>query len=410
MHPLIRDHYQAQALDDAERRALHRWAKAYYLGLTADRLEPAETVEELSPLVEAVHHACRSGEYEEACRLLHDRLYAGERGLITRELNAYETVLSCFSDLFPKGEFRREPLVRDAGWRAWALHEVATCLQLLGRLWEAAAVMRRAGQAFRAVGQWHDAAVSCQNQAELYLSLGSLPAAAGVIEESFALARRAEDREDELVAETLRGTLAHYRGDSAEAAEAFETALRIAREHTPVPALYSSSGVRYAEHLRGEGEREKAARVLAVNLDICRAAGWRADEAACLIGQGDLALDAGRHDEARQRYDEAYDIARGITRRDVLISALLARCRWAAATNRATAMRGDAEEALAMAVSGGYRLAEIEARILLARVYHELHDTPAAWDEVSRAEEAAREVGYRQGLTAAQEQAERLSD
>ncbi|MFE9169011.1 tetratricopeptide repeat protein [Streptomyces kebangsaanensis] len=408
MHPLIRDFYQSQAPDDAARRALHTAAKHYYLGIAAEDTSETETVEALVPVVEAIHHACRSGSYEEACSLIHDRLYLGERGLMTRELNAYETVLSCFSDLFPRGEFRREPLVRGPESRAWVLHEVATCLQLLGRLWEAVAVMRRAARAFKAIGHWHEAGISCQNQAELHLSLGALPAAAEVIEECFTLAERADDREAELVAQTLRGSLAHYRGKSAEAAQAFAEALRLACEHTPVPALYSSSGVRYAEHLRREGAPDAARRVLETNLSICRQAGWRADEAASLIGLGDLALDQGDARTARGHYDEAFDIARGITRRDVLISALLARCRWAAAIGQEAAHRGDAEQALVMARNGGYRLAEIEIRLFLASFYHQLHDNSAAWDEISRAEEASLEIGYHWGQAAAQALSDRM--
>jgi tetratricopeptide (TPR) repeat protein len=414
MHPLVRDYYNSLAGTGPEREALHARAKSYYLDryfaaadatgerVTEDGVGRA-SLESLAPVVEAVHHACASAALEEACDLIHQRLYVGSRGLITRELNAYETVLSCFADLFPEGRLRREPLVRDASSRGWVLHEAATCLQLLGRLREASAMLRRAMQAFKAIGRWHDAAVSCQNMGELHLSLGALPAMAEVVREAYTLAERAEDQEDVLVAATLEGALAHLRGEDAQAAAAFGRALQIAREHTPVPALYSSSGIRYAEHLRRRGDTAAARRVHEVNLEISRAADWRADEAGCLVGLGDLALDAGALGEAGRRYEEAFHIARGITRRDVLITALLARCRLGMSGGRAAAVRADLEQALSMAVSGGYRLAEVDARLCMARLYQGLGDGPAAWDELSRAEETAIELGYHWGQLDARE-------
>jgi hypothetical protein len=54
-----------------------------------------------------------------------------------------------------------------------------------------------------------------------------------------------------------------------------------------------------------------------------------------------------------------------------------------------------------MALSGGYRIAEVEARIALTRVYRDVGDEEAAWDEISRATETAREIGYRRGEDAA---------
>jgi tetratricopeptide (TPR) repeat protein len=420
-HPLIRDYYYKSARSSVDHTRLHEWAKRYYMRIADARTDPPATLDGLDPLIEAVHHACRSGAYAEGYLLITDQLYAGDRGLITRELSAYDTVLSCFTDFFPRGDFRREPFTAggDPEMRGWLLHEVATSFQMLGRLWDAVAALRRAEAAFRGLGRYHQAAVSCQNRVELHLALGQLAGAEEAIGSAFELARRAGDHEDELVAETLSGTLHHYRGDHDAAEGAFASALRLAREFTPIPLLYSWSGIHYAEHLRTTGRAAAACQALEANLTVCRRAGWTADEAACLIGLGDLALDKagpsrGGPDSdprtpaerealqrARTHFEAAHAIARGITRRDVLIGSLLARCRLAAAMGRSASARGDADQALAMAGSGGYRVAEVEARIALARVYQDVSDEEAAWDEISRASEVAREIGYRRGEEAA---------
>ncbi|MFJ8554906.1 trypsin-like peptidase domain-containing protein [Streptomyces sp. NPDC093676] len=410
LHPLVRDYYYKRATDGQETARLHEWAKHYYLRLADSHSEPLTTLEDLAPLIEAVHHACRSGAHAEAYTLITDRLYVGDRGLITRVLNAYDMVLACFADFFPRGDFRREPhtVSSDPAMRGWVLHEVATSLQMLGRLWEAVEPLRRAEAAFRALGRYHQAAVSCQNRTELHLALGQLAKAQEAIDDAFDLAARAGDQEDVLVAETLRGALHHHRSEHDEAEQAFTSALALARQFTPLPILYSRSGVYYAEHLRATGQAEAARKAHEANLRICRRTGWVADEALCLIGLGDLALDkaataveetdrAAALQEAAERFETAYVIARGITRREVLIASLLARCRLASIAGQPAAARGDADQALAMALSGGYRIAEVDARIVLTRIYQDMGDEEAAWDELSRATETAREIGYRQG-------------
>ncbi|MER7816788.1 trypsin-like peptidase domain-containing protein [Streptomyces sp. NPDC096153] len=403
MHPLVRDFFAARAEDGEQRRALHHRAMGHYLAL-ADDMPAPRTLEDLGPAVEAIHHACGARDYGTACELMHSRLYQGERGLITRELGAYETALSTFAEFYPRGELIRQPLMRDSESRGWVQHEVATCLQMLGRLHEAGVATRRAMQAFKAVGAWHDAAVSCQNLAELYLSLGALPACRAVVTEAFDLARRSTDQEDLLVAETLSGALAHFEGRVEEADRAFAEALRLAREHTPIPALYSSSGTRYAQHLRRIGQAEEARLVQETNLTVCRAASWTGDEANCLVGLGDLALDRDDADEARGAYEDALRLARGITRRDVLINAMLGMCRWEHRFGGSIATLEEyLGQALRMASAGGYRLAEIDGHMILAQLHHESGNGENAWSELALIEQMSAEIGYHWGEQAVQE-------
>ncbi|MBQ0906798.1 tetratricopeptide repeat protein [Micromonospora sp. U21] len=395
MHPLVRDFYARQADDDVQlRRRLHELVKEHYLRNTAQ--SPAvPALDDLVPIIEAVHHAAASGAYDEACEILYDRVYLGDRGLITRELNAYETVLSILLDLFPDRDMWAEPLVTDRESRAWVLHEVATCLQLLGRLRDAAAMFRRAIPAMRELNAHLDAAVGVQNLAELFLELGALPACRSLVAEAFSLAP--ENSEDELVAETLQGGLAHLEGRSEQADHAFANAIRIAREVTPVPALYSASGVRYAEHLRRSGRLAEAERVHRLNLKICQAAKWRADVAHCLVGLGDLALDQSDFKQARERLDEAVRIAKGITRRDVLVAALRARGALALRIGQPKEARTHLDQARSLAELGGYRLAEVDTLIQLGQLHYSAGDTDMARDALNEAEQISIEIGYHWG-------------
>lgn len=395
LHPLVRDFYERIGEGDpAARRELHAKAKRYYQS-AVEAIPENPTLDDLAPGIEVVHHASRAGAYDEACEAIQDHLYRGDRGVLTRELNAWETALSSLLDLFTDG-LQGQPLITDPNSRAWLMHEVATCLQMLGRLRESAAMARRAMQSFIELERWHDAAVSCQNLTELYFSLGSLPACGALVEDAFTLAARADDREDELVAETLRGALAHYHGHDANAGTAFVAALRLAETFTPIPALYSSSGHRYAEHLQRAGRIDEAVEVNLINLEVCRESGWQADEVACLVLAGNLALDRDDLESATENYRQARQIAQSITRRDVLIQALIGQSRLAARTGNRDAARAELEQALALARLGGYRLAEIDALLWLARAERETNPH-SAWQHAAEAEQLSVEIDYHWG-------------
>jgi hypothetical protein len=67
-----------------------------------------------------------------------------------------------------------------------------------------------------------------------------------------------------------------------EAAGWFDRALRIAREDTQVPILYSLSGVRYADHLHDRGEAGEALLAARANAQFCLQQRWVADLALAL--------------------------------------------------------------------------------------------------------------------------------
>jgi tetratricopeptide (TPR) repeat protein len=397
MHPLIRDFYLRRGVMDSEAiRRTHDRIKRYYLA-TAPSLPPQPRIEDLAPLVEAAHHACGAEQWDEGGDIVYDRLYLGERCVLTRELGAYDMALSVILEFFPDGQLRREPTVQDLASRRWILNEAGTCLQLLGQLREAVSVIRRSMAVAEQMEDWHNAAVSCQNLVELGLSLGALPAASQAVRQAFQLAELARDKEDELVAQTLRGGLAHLRGRSGRAREAFHAGLELASAHTPIPALYSYSGIRYAEHLRRTGDLQAAQEVTRTNLRICERAGWQGEAAECWIVFGELAEDVGDSDRAAEHYQRALRIARAITRRDVLINSLLAWGRWNARWGVVEVARNDLDHALWLATLGGYRLAEIDIRVSRALLHRAEGDDEMAWREAERALQMSLETGYHWG-------------
>jgi tetratricopeptide (TPR) repeat protein len=397
MHALIRDFYLRRGVMDPEAiRRTHDRIKDYYLATTPS-LPPQPRIEELALLVEAAHHACGADKQDEACDIVYDRLYLGERWLITRELGAYDMALSVILEFFPKGQIRREPTVQDPTSRRWILNEAGICLQLLGQLREAVSAIRRSMAIAEQMQDWHSAAVSCQNLVELNLSLGALSAASQAVRQAFRLAELAGDKEDELVAQTLLGGLSHLRGRSGRAREAFRAALDLASAYTPIPALYSYSGIRYAEHLRRMGQLEPAEEVTRTNLRICERAGWQAEVAECWIVLGRLFEDRSDAERVAEHYQRALRIARAITRRDVFINSLLAWGRYNARWGDVEVARNDLDHALLLATLGGYRLAEIDTHISRAMLHRTEGNDEMAWREAERALQMSVETGYHWG-------------
>ncbi len=416
-HPLIRAHYSA-LLNQRDRRQIqemHEQIKDYYLSLAGDvPLHP--TLEDLIPLIEVVHHACQAEAYDEAIQILWERIGQGNRKVLIHELGAYETTLALVSEFFPDGDTSHEPQVSDPKGKGWILNRVGFCLMNLGRLSETVPFYERGKMVFD-MRDWKNASISYQNLAERHAHLGRLAESAQAAAEALKLARRAEDKDEEKASLGLQARSDHLSGNLETAGTAFQQAEALERKIDPDKRyLYSLRGISHAHHLRRVGEADYARRVTEANLEICERNHWAFLISMCHRVLGDLAADAGDHESARQHYEAALKIARSITRRDVLIEALLARGRWQARFFAAPGMTaGDygfshLNEALGYAQQGGYRIYEADIRVALAWAHLASGNLPAARAEASRALTMSREMGYYWGKIDAEEVLGELGD
>jgi tetratricopeptide (TPR) repeat protein len=284
----------------------------------------------------------------------------------------------------------------------------------LGRLGEAVPFFERANKIkLKITKDWLNASVGYQNLAELHAHLGALAAAADAAGEALALARRAENKREEMFSLAWQARTSHLRGDLEAAGAAFGQAEALEREiDSSKRYLYSLRGIGHADHLRRAGAPPRGTgqaaaytrRVTEANLEICERNRWAFLVSMCHRVLGDLDADVGEHDSARGHYDEALKIARGITRRDVLIEALMARGRWAARhMGDPPAAFSDLNEALGYAVDGGYRIYEADVRVGLAWAHRAAGDPARARQEAERAMRMSAEVGYHWGQVDAAE-------
>ena len=227
---------------------------------------------------------------------------------------------------------------------------------------------------------------------------------------------------DECYSLARRAWAAHRLGDVEVAGTALAQAEALEREITPqVRYLYSLRGIQHADHLRRADDAAYARRVTEANLKICVEWHWPDKVSMAHRVLGDLDADAGQHTSAREHYDEALKIARGISFRPALIEALLARGCWAARQAatfpKAPSFReglqaafADLNEALDYATASGYRRYEADIRIALAWAHLATGDTASARREAERARAMSADMGYHWGKVDAEEVLSQLGD
>ena len=375
-HPLIRAHYFTLLTqgDPSQTQAAHECIKDYYLSIAGPSAPEYPTLDDLRPLIEAVHHACRAGAYDEAFNTIYwERISQRNHFVIVHQLGAYETALALMLEFFPNGDTSQDPQVSDPQAKSWILGAVGFRLKNLGRLGESVPFHERANAMDAQLQDWHNASIDYQNLADLYVSLGELAKSAQAAQHAFDLARRAENKQDECGSLYWQAWVVHLRGDLELASEPFQKAGALNREVYPqqMQYLHSLMGVGHADHLRRTGRADYARRVAEANVEICQRAHWPDDLSRSHRVLGDLDVDAGQLVSAREHYDEALKIARGISFRPALIEALQARGRFFARHPDHEGfqnLRGldDLNEALDYALAGGYRIYEVDIRIALA--------------------------------------------
>jgi tetratricopeptide (TPR) repeat protein len=429
-HPLVRNHYFARltAGDRQTTQDAHERIKDYYLELAGD-VPSYPTLDDLAPLIEVVHHACRAGAYDEAFRIRQDRIYQDSRRVLVDQLGASETALALMLEFFPGSDSSQEPQVSAPKDKSWILNEVGLCLMSLGRLDEAVTFYERGNAMDVELEDWHNASIGYMNLADLHTHLGALTESADAARQALVLARRAENKEGECGALACQARAIYLHGDIDAANVVFKQAAEVLQEEDPnTHYLDRYPGIWYAECLQRLGNAVTAQHVTKVNLETCERYRWTFLVSMCHRVLGDLDADpsissgqAGQHESAGAQdacahYDEALKIARSITRRDVLIEVLLARGRCAArcaATQTSgvsqtpevltSAAFSGLNEALGYAVDGGYRIYEADIRVALAWAHLAAGDPERARQEAERAQQMSVQMGYHWGQVDAAE-------
>jgi len=404
LHPLVRAHYigRLNASVESHVRDVHSLARMYWLA-TAPEASSKPRLEEIAPLVEAVHHGCASGAYNESWRLCVERILVGERYVILYELGAYDLGLQLMREFFPNRDMTREPQVTEPKDKGDILATIGYCFMTLGHLKEAAAYYGRGIPLAVSVSDWNRASIIHLNLAQLLWYLGKLPASTEAASRALDFARKSSaPRFNERNALTYLAWSWYLRGDLKRAGRLFAKAQSLERKLDPTKQyLYSLRGVQHSEYLRKTGRVLEARRVASANLTLCQRKSWLDDLSRSLRILADV--EPATSPAAKLHYHEAVRIARNISFREVLIEALLARGSWAARQGQVDGATNDLREALDYAVSGGFRTLEADVLISLARISRIGGDTSAGQVQAERARVLSAEMGYHWGRVDAEE-------
>lgn len=425
-HPLIIAHYRECLNKEkvVQVQQVHHNIKEYYLS-TAGQIPETPTLEELAPLIEAVHHACRAREYDEAHRIMREDINQGNRYVLPDILGAWNMYFELIREFFPECDTSQEPQVSLPDVKCSVLHEVGYCLMMLGRLNEAAPFYQRSIEIRLKTKNWWRVSVSYQTLAELYAHLGKLEARVETDRKSLEFACRAQNREEECHSLADQAWAAHLIGKLELASERFQQAEDRRKEISEPKKLqvYSLHIIRHVDHLRRIGNEAQAQKLIEANLKECQREGWQDYESLCHRVLGDLEANTGKQDSARVYYDEALKIIRGIARRDILIDVLCSRGRWFARYQQdASSAFSDLNEALDYAANSGYRIYEADIRIALAWAYLAEASIPQispenrnvalanTWTQVERAQRMSQKMGYHWGQVDAEELMQKLEE
>lgn len=424
-HPLIRSHYLERLKEKSIEvvQALHNRIKGWYLHIAGEMPE-VPTLDQLAPLIEAVHHACQAGEYDEAIDIYCKQIDQESSWVLTSKIGAYETDLAIMQEFFPQGDTAQDPQVSQSSIKAFILNEIAFCLMNLGRLREAPPFYERHNDIRLSESDWINASAGYQNLAELYAYLGDLMASAKSAREAIALSDRAENKDYKCYSLSHFANASFLQGDGTTAGESFQQAEVLEREIDPfVQYIYSQRGIQHAEYLLRYGDSDYARRVTESNLSFAVGHPSPLDASRSHRVLGDLGIDPQVH------YAEALKIVRSISKRDVLIEALLGYGRWLVGlelipisqevvqaishsqteqcymlslrTNENPRNENDLvlarqylDEALTYATTSGYRIYEANLRIALAWLHWREGDLITAQREAERAKRSSEEMGY----------------
>ncbi len=161
-HPLVREHF-GDRLKQEQPEAWREGHRRLYEHLKATAKELPETLEEMAPLYAAVVHGCAAGKNQEALDAVYwERIERGDQHFNGQKLGAYGTEVAVLSAFFAPPWEQLAPGLTEAD-QVFVLNEAGFALRALGRLPEAAGLMRLSLEEGIAQGAWKKAAIRASN-------------------------------------------------------------------------------------------------------------------------------------------------------------------------------------------------------------------------------------------------------
>lgn len=395
-HPLVREHF-------GERLRVERgdaWKAGHerlYEHLKASqKIHRPDTLAEMAPLFQAVHHGCQAGRRQETLdEVYHDRIIRRGEDYLVHKLGAFGADLGLVASFFDP-PFAHPAADLTAPARAWLLNQAAFRLRALGRLGEAVAPMQAGLELRGEQEKWANAARIASNLSELQLALGDVAAAVKAAEVCVDHADRSGDDFRRMANRTALAAARHQAGVLEAATALFEEAEQMQAKRQPdYPRLYSLQGYEYCDLLLTQGQAEAVQERARQTLE------WALANRASLLAialdhlsLGRAASALGDRDEARRLLNQAVDGLREAGHLEFIPRGLLARAAFFRAEKEPTPSRRDLDEAMRIATRCGLRLHECDAHLEYARLEIKDGRQGKALQCLEKAEELIKTCGY----------------
>ena len=399
-HPLVREHFGEQVRQESPEAWREGHRRLYEHLQKTVKLLP-DTIEEMGPLYAAVVHGCLASKHQEALQeVFRNRIYRGQDKFNWSKLGAFGSEAAVLAAFFDPPWERLAPGLSEPN-QAFVLNAAGFALQALGRLPEAAGLLRRALERYIAQEDWENAANAADNLSELLQARGELTEALAVARQSVALADERDDTFERVSNKAMLAAVLHATGRRRDAAAQMEDAERRLKKIAPeVPLLYSFSGFRYCDLLLDQGRvaevRERAAQTLEWANTLGDLLGIALDH----LSLGRVHLLAAQRDGAAALTPAAAHLQQtveGLRRaghQDCLHLGLLARADLHTFTRDFPAARRDLDEALTLATRCGFRLHEADAHLGYARLHLTEGDRAATRAHLAKARAIIQATGY----------------
>jgi tetratricopeptide (TPR) repeat protein len=398
-HPLVREHFKQQLkreCPDAWREANNR----LYEHLKRTAKEFPDTVEEMSPLYAAVSHGCAAGRHQEALDDVYwRRIQRSDEHFNWKKLGAYGDDLAALSGFFEIPWKQPVAALMDAD-KAFVLNEAGFDLQALGRLQESAPSVQVALEMNTAREDWESAASNASNLSQFYLTIGDLPQALKLAQQSVELADRGGNDYQRMLEQSNLAAVLHQAGHT-QADAAFTEAEALQRQRQTVyPILHSLQGFWYCDLLLDQRQvpevKERAARTLE----------WaKQDGGLLIIALGNLSLgralllesqQAGTSDftQVAEFLQRAVDGLRQAGMQEFLLHGLLARAALHRFNGDYKQAERDLAETLRIATRGGMGLHLADYHLESARLHLAKGNQEKAREHLTTAREMIEHMGY----------------
>lgn len=255
-HPLVRAYF-SEELKAVQPEAWKAGNLLLYDHFKSAAPETPDTLQAMQPLYAAIIHGCRGGRPEEALNDVYwRRVQRQDQFYGTRLLGAFGSALNALAGLFERPWSHPLPSLSVAD-QGFVLSEVGFLLRALGRLTEAIEPMRASLELAIAREDWANAAAGAGNLSELSLTLGEVPRAVMLGEQSVRLADLSGDFIWQITSRSTLADALHHAGKWQESMAIFhETEGMQAHWQPQLRHLYSLAGFRYCDLLLSHAEPE----------------------------------------------------------------------------------------------------------------------------------------------------------